>query len=236
MNREKSLTGYLIGLNLLHVIVCFAVMLLRRYGIYDKLHLKWAALAIVLLLWFVFSYITALGSYMTKRSRAVGFGLLAVLPAAILAGACFGLSFIEGGDWLKFFFIGSSVNYFFRPMAALLRFLPQSAYFFYVICILILAVCSALGALMGIEASTKKVRAKNRRNPKKVSAPKKNAEKVDESSVSEAQLVEEKTSGKKNPKKERVSSRPEEDRDELVNAEIERLRKKLEEKKQSSDD
>lgn len=236
MNREKSLTGYLIGLNLLHVILCFAVMLLRRYGIYDKLHLKWAALAAVLLLWFVFSYITALGSYMSKRSRAVGFGLLAVLPAALLSGACFGLSFIAGGDWLKFFFIGSSVNYFFRPMAALLRFLPQSAYFFYLICVLILAVCSMAGALMGIEASTKKVRAKNRRNPKKVSSPKKHTEKVDESSVSEAELVEDKTPRKKSSKKEHVASRPGEDPDELVSAEIERLRKKLEEKKQSSDD
>ena len=26
-NREKSLTGYLIGINLLHVVLCFAVMM-----------------------------------------------------------------------------------------------------------------------------------------------------------------------------------------------------------------
>lgn len=228
MNREKSLTGYLIGINLLHMVIAFAVMLLRRYSIYDRLHLKWIALAAVLLLWFVFSYITALGSYMSKKSKAVGFGVLAVLPSALLAGICFGLSFVGGGDWLKFFFIGSSVNFFFRPMAALLRFLPASAYFFYLISILVLMICSTAGAMLGVDASSKKVRVKNRKNAKKVSASKGAVKKVDESSVKEAKLVD--------GEKALSAADVEEESDESVNAEIERLRKKLEEKTKDSDD
>lgn len=229
-NREKSLTGYLIGINLLHVVLCFAVMMLRRYEFYEALRLKWAALILTVMLWYIFSYITALGSYMSKKSVAVGFALLSVLPITILTGISFGLSFIREAGWLKFFFIGSSVNYYFRPMAGLLRFLPASAYLFYAVCIAVMAVLSMLGALSGMEASRKKVRGRKVTSVKKKSG--KEVPRIDENQVEEAAVVDDEAPrAAKAPRRLSAKDREKliEESDEELNAEIERLRKKLEE-------
>ena len=229
-NREKSLTGYLIGINLFHVLLCFGVMMLRKYEFYEALKLKWAALIVTVMLWYVFSYITALGSYMSKRSVAVGFALLSVLPISILTGISFGLGYINGAGWLKFFFIGSSVNYYFRPMAGLLRFLPASAYLYYAVCILAMAVLSMLGAFSGMEASRKKVRSRKVTSVKKKTA--REVPRIDESEVEEARVVDETESriaGKPRKLSTREKEKLIEDSDEELNAEIERLKKKLEE-------
>ena len=240
MNREKSLTGYLIGINLVHIVLCFAVVLLRRYGVYEPLKLKWVALVAVVFLWYLFSYLAALGSYMSRKKTAVGFSLMAIMPVTILTAVCFALSFVPGGGWLKFFFIGSAVNFYFRPLAAVVRFLPDSAYIFYAVCIAVMIVTSLLGALSGMEASKKKIRSR-----KKVSGVRKEKDKkssaVSEADVREAKVVdaEKKPDGKEAPRRRKMTEKEREqlleETNEELNAEIERLRKKMEARKGSDD-
>ena len=236
-SREKSLTGYLIGINLLHVILCFAVMMLRRHEFYETMKLKWAALILTVMLWYIFSYIAALGSYMSRKGTAVGFALLSVLPIALLTAVSFALSFVPGGGWLKFFFIGSSVNYYFRPLSGLLRFLPSSAYLYYAVCIVLMAVLSMLGALSGMEASRKKIRIRRVASVKKTKG--KSVPRIDESQVEEAAVVDGDEEGDSKASRrlsKEVKDRRIEESDEEINAEIERLRRKMEENHRNRED
>ncbi len=240
MKKEKTLSEFLLGINGIHIILCLAVMLLRKYKIFGITYVDLGILVLTLLVWLVFAYLTALGLNMLKGKNAFTYSLLSVVPIFIITLVSAALGFFTSGStagWAKFFFIGSTVNFFFRPFSALLEYISFSAYLYYLICIVLLVLVSLVGAGMGISSGKKKVRNKKTKS---------HTNKTSEASRKE-ESSSRRVSEKKAPKKESSSSELSEaskkmsdeqlanETNEDLQKEIERLQKKLDERQQKGD-
>lgn len=242
VNKEKNLTGYLLGINILHVVVCFAVMLLRKYGLFGASYVRYIAFGITLFIWFLFAVITALGTKMPKVKYAFAYSILAILPILLIVVFCFGISMFEGLGWLKFFFVGSTVNFYFRPFVSLSSVLSMSAYLFYSVCILLLFIVGLLGCIVGINMDQKKDRSKKQKKNEKIKTAQKNSAKPSKANLEkmseDAKLIEDESAQDKKERKEKASKKAEvlgdnisAETDADLQKEIERLQRKLEEMK-----
>ena len=247
----------------MHVVVCVIVMFLRKYDLFNASYARYGALGVTLFAWFIFAILTALGTRMTKVKSALLYSFLAVVPIIIIVTLCFALSMFEGLDWLKFFFIGSTVNFYFRPFVTLFGYINISAYLFYGVCIVLLVLFSFAGGIIGINTDKKKDRSKKKKEQKKniksedsvkvkskksVNPTKKNLEKMSE----DARLIEDTSkevemateavakgaveqNDKQKVKKEKVlGENISVESDKQLQEEIERLKKKLEERKKQN--
>ncbi len=244
VNKEKSLTGYLLGINVAHIVICSIVMLLRKYELFTSSYVRYAILAVTLIVWFVFAYLSALGSKMTKAKYAFLFSFLSIMPITLIVIVCFILSLFEGLGWFKFFFVGSTVNFYFRPMVSVVSVINMSAYLFYAVCIVLLFIACFVGASIGINTDKKKDRNKNR---KKENKPRKKNTKPTKTKLEamskEAELIEENPEKAKDKKEEIAETKAEilgenitEETDADLQAEIDRLKQKLEERKKANAD
>lgn len=247
VNKEKSLTGYLLGINVAHIVICCIVMLLRRYELFTTSYVRYALLALTLIVWFVFAFLSALGSKMAKAKYAFLFSFLSVVPITLIVIACFILSLFEGMGWFKFFFIGSTVNFYFRPMVSIASVINMSAYLFYAVCIVLLFIVCFIGAAIGINTDKKKDRNKNHKKENKAKEPRKKKTKPTKTKLEamskEAELIDENPEKTKDKKKEISETKAEilgenitEETDAELQAEIDRLKQKLEERKKTNAD
>lgn len=247
VNKEKSLTGYLLGINVAHIVICSVVMLLRRYELFTNTYVRYALLALTLIVWFVFAFLSSLGSKMTKAKYAFLFSFLSIVPITLIVIACFILSLFEGLGWFKFFFIGSTVNFYFRPMVSVSSVINMSAYLFYAVCIVLLFVACFIGAAIGINTDKKKDRNKNHKKENKASKPRKKNTKPTKNKLEamskEAELIEDNPEKAKDKKEETTEIKAEilgenitEETDADLQAEIDRLKQKLEERKKANAD
>lgn len=186
MNNKKTITGYLFLINTAHLLVCLGVYLLRRFDMFDGAPAKGAVFLTALFIWFIFSAIASLGASLTKMSKGLLFSLLAVIPITLVTGITAALSYFADNSsfgWIKFFFLGSAVNFWFRPFSVMSYFgeaLMENVYIIYGIVIVGIVFVSFLGCAFGISVQAKKIRKK--RTSKKA---RKNIEKRKLSEVAE---------------------------------------------------
>ncbi len=235
MKKEKTLTDFLFGINGLHIILCLVVMFLRKFKIFSAAYVDWGVLAAALVIWLVFANLAALGSNMLKGKNAFAYAFLSLTPIFIITAVSAVMGFFAtevGSGWAKFFFIGSAVNFYFRPFSALLKYMDFSAYAYYLACMALLLVVSLIGASLGISAGKKKIRAKKTRAAKKQS-PAKNQRRAEAVSKEKAQA---KRAGKPRTDTKKLSDEElANETDEDLQKEIERLRQKLKERQKESD-
>ena len=173
MKPKRSVIGYLVLINIMHLAACFGVYLLRRYGLFALPVVKGASFAVTVFLWFVFSAVAAAGMNVTRRGFAVWVPLMAVLPITAVGGVCAALAYFADNasfGWLKFFFLGSAVNFWFRPFTVLVFFaekLGNNPYILYGLIVLGLCFVSFVGASFGIASNMKKVRRRRLRRARK---------------------------------------------------------------------
>ena len=173
MKPKRSVIGYLVLINVMHLAACFGVYLLRKNGSFGLPMVKGASFAAAVFIWFVFSTIAAAGMNVTRRSFAVWFPLIAVLPITTVGGVCAALAYFADNaslGWLKFFYLGSAVNFWFRPFSVLVFFaekLGNNPYILYGFIVLAVCFISFVGASFGIASNLKKVRRRRLRRAKK---------------------------------------------------------------------
>ena len=173
MKPKRSVIGYLVLINIMHLAACLGVYLLRRHGLFGLPMLRGVSFAVTVLIWFVFSAVAAAGMNVTRRGFAVWVPLMAVLPITAVSGICAALAYFTDNaafGWLKFFYLGSAVNFWFRPLSVLVFFaekLGNNPYILYGFMILCLCFISFVGASFGIASNIKKVRRRRLRRAKK---------------------------------------------------------------------
>lgn len=234
MKKEKTLTDFLFGINGLHIILCLVVMFLRKFKIFSAAYVDWGVLAATLVIWLVFANLAALGSRMLKGKNAFSYAFLSLTPIFLITAVSAVLGFFTaeaGSGWAKFFFIGSAVNFYFRPFSALLKYIDFSAYVYYLACMLMLFAVSLIGASLGISAGKKKIRNKKAKASKKQAPAQKQRK-------SAAVAEEKKESGsERKPRTDAKKLSDEElanETDEDLQKEIERLKQKLKERQKES--
>jgi hypothetical protein len=171
MKPFKSMTAYTALVNIIHIALCMVIYLTRLIGIYDSTAVRTLFFALEIILWFVFGIVYALGSDNTRQAYSLFYAFLAVLPIGILTLTCFLMSAygdVTVSAWAKFFFVGSSVNFFNRPAAVLAAWTSLGAYVLYAVNIALMFLFSFCGAALGTRSEGSVRRRKKRKKIKSV--------------------------------------------------------------------
>lgn len=168
-NQKKTLTSYLIGVNVLQVVLSLVIVLLKSMNMYSGYLTKGVFFIIMVILWLLAGILASLGTNMLKISRAFIYSLLAIVPIVIIVGVSFviGLLTPEGANgWAAFFFIGGAVNFFLRTGNVLSLFL-NSAYLIYASTIGVMFLSSLFGCIIALNVNLKRSRSRRRSSANK---------------------------------------------------------------------
>ncbi len=166
--KQKTLTSYLIGINVAQLVLALAVVLLKSLNAYSGYAVKGVVFVVMAIVWFAAALLASLGTNMLTVGRAFVYALLSVTPIIIVTAAAFliGIFTPEGANgWAAFFFIGGAVNFFLRCGSILALFL-KSAYVIYAVTIGVMFLASVFGCIVGIGANAKRIRSSRKRKPK----------------------------------------------------------------------
>jgi len=144
---EKTLVSYAVVINLIQILLCLFVYILRLFDLTAFAPVQIVLLFLELLAWFICSIMFGLGMNVLKIRDALTYAIVAVLPITVLTAisALLGYLLDSHGGWAGFFFIGSAVNFWMRPALALSHIINNSGYLLYGIHILILFLLNMIG-------------------------------------------------------------------------------------------
>lgn len=144
---EKTLVSYAVVINLIQILLCLFVYILRLFDLTAFAPVQIVLLFLELLAWFICSIMFGLGMNVLKMRDALTYAIVAVLPITVLTAisALLGYLLDSHGGWAGFFFIGSAVNFWMRPALALSHIINDSGYLLYGIHILILFLLNMIG-------------------------------------------------------------------------------------------
>ena len=194
MKKQKSATGYLIGINVMQLILAGAILAVETF---TTLRFSYTVKGIIFivqsLIWLVFSFVAALGSNMAKKKHAFLFAFLAVLPILILFAICCingHLTDVKTATWPAFFFFGAPLIFFLKPAVFLAIFIPGSAYLVYGVNIFVMFLMSLVGCLMGVSANSKKQRDRGKEERSEEKPKKKKTGKASKADLTEQETDE----------------------------------------------
>jgi hypothetical protein len=142
MRKTKSDVDYALMLNCLHLSVCFLCYGLRKFGLFGYTVVQVSILIIDLLIWFFFGTACALAKNDHSSEGGLRFGFVSLSPVALLTFITFTSNLLikRGPKWILFSTLGSSINFYFKPLMLIGSFLRGNVYLIYLINIMLMLI------------------------------------------------------------------------------------------------
>ncbi len=166
---EKNIISYAVIVNIIHIVLCLLFYSVRLLGWSQQTVMQLIFFSVEILIWFIAGIMYGLGMKITKIKDGLLFALISLLPILILTGAGAIIGFTsnpEVANWAEFFFLGSAINFWHRPVILLTKFLSNSAYLLFAVNIGILFLVSSFGVNYAISANRMKNKRKKSRKDK----------------------------------------------------------------------
>lgn len=165
MKKESSLVGSAILANLTQIIFCFIIFFISRFVSYSNLAFQIGMLLIEIALWIILGFRYSMYDDIKEFSKTVKSVLLVLLPIIIITIIGYFIHFsgaTQGKAWSQFFFFGSPLIFYNRPIILIGRLIKGNAYYLFIINYLLIFISYLMGGLVAFSIKNGNRRKKER--------------------------------------------------------------------------
>ena len=147
--KKNNLLGSVILVNVFQLILCCIINVLVEKNIFNNQITLISVFVIENLIWFIFGNLYASKQKERKIYKAFSYGIIAILPIALLTAIGFVLNIYSDpsvGNWTEYFFLGAPLNFWHKPIYCLVNYF-NNIYLLYLANIASLFLISAIGVI-----------------------------------------------------------------------------------------